>query len=704
MQTWLVKTILIGIVVLSAFGIFVGEVGAQEESDLNTTADEEGNLQKSGVNLIARSDSTVKVGETVTLGFPKEDFPSDGDHEWEIIEGPAGGGELLHTGAEGDNADVTKTPQKIPPHNGRVTSFRALEPTQREPYKIRGTVDGQSYTTEIEVESEQVSGVNKMDLLEKHAPVLNFHPEENYRPTRIEALFENSYLCEVREKEDPDPKKDRTITVREIVSESPTVYDLSTGRETEEMYLQQYPLADQVLPDGDPTLNGDPACSTDNLPQGFTRQGDLLEDYDPQNSPYPETVYASVVKDGVSKEGVRFNPSDTSSDPNHKDEYENALFEPPSDIQGGDYTALAYWMVYVHDPKPSDERSFDPFNSPLRDINFQALAGHTGDIEPIFILLNDDNEPEWVLAQQHKGGEYRKWENVEKEGGNPVIYPADGAHSNFFGTRGGDLPETTARGLDDGQEPEYIYQAQYIKDDAQGTYLAEYIPILGSNSIGVNILYTDLIGDQGLGVGDILRPADYDIAVLTGEEAWSDYQGDLYRYSYPSLPGIPDSDGSIPQIDDRFDNPGEWGMNNLHADVAKTSTEGSLGTIPEIAQIDGKLSDPEEDTFKVVSGSNRLSGDPSDLESIREDIVTPDGRSLCSREVERVDDATACFEYEAPPPVVTENDPITPEEADGSVGVNVINTGMQPHEFTDDLPPQVGGVRLRHRLLYIRSS
>lgn len=185
-------TIVAGIVVLTVAGVGFGEVVAQETKEINTTLGNEPEAQNQQVNLIARSETTVEVGETIALGFPKSRFPTDGSYHWNITQGPTKDeDQLLYTGTEDieHTPRVNNVPEEIPPHNARVTSFR---PSKSGTYVIEGTINGDTYTSqEIEVVHTKVGGMEKLKLLKRHAPILNFHPEENYRPTRIEALFEN---------------------------------------------------------------------------------------------------------------------------------------------------------------------------------------------------------------------------------------------------------------------------------------------------------------------------------------------------------------------------------------------------------------------------------------------------------------------------------------------------------------------------------
>jgi len=635
------RAIIITIVVLLTVMSFSATAVAQEGEQRHSLTDSDVYFQSGSVDLVPRSDTNVEVGETVVIGFPKEDFPTEGNYQWEIVQGPnKDESQLLYT-ATGDVRDFSGSsvwccddaPSKVPPHNARVTSFR---PSEGGNYTIEGTINGSTYTTrEIQVNHPEVQGTDKLELLRQHAPVLNFHPQENYQPTRIEAIFENSYLCEGGG--------------GDAVSESATLRGLPGGSTTESLYLQQYPLADQIIGIIPPDRFGFvpyEECAIDSSVQ--ENQADLLEQYDPQFPfiSYPETLYANVVKN------VEFDPSSFESNPDHVQEYDSAGFEPPTEGKGESYTALSYWMVYVHDPKPTNEQD--------DIINARALASHTGDTEFITVLLDDSGNPEWVLASQHKGGEYREWENVEKMGSNPVIYPADGAHSSFFGVKGGKGPNNTARSAD--QPPEYIGQGQYLFEGSRSTSAT-------SDFIGSD-LYIDETGydTQNGREGKVLQPTDYEIAILTGEEVWSDYMGNIFRYPAGSaIPLIPKFDGSIPQQNNRFDNVTDWGKNNLLAGVAKNGGK---------AQIDAKFSDPTEEFRVPISGT--LEEQIEEDENIQDDVLTSDGKGFKCK----INTRPPCDLVEAPPPIVTKNDRVNPNESDGSIGVNVINTGMKPHEFT----------------------
>jgi len=659
-------TVVIGIATLVMAGFGITNSAAQDLGENNSTTigtDIQEINHQPEIDLIARSEPgesiTVEVGETVSLGFPRDRFPVDGNYQWEIVEGPTkDDDQLLHTSTEniGDEVDLeigggffeesSVVTAPIPPHNARVTSFR---PSKKGTYKIEGTAEKEDGSEETSNATINVTKRSDMDLLKKHAPVLNFHREEQYYPTRIEAIFENSFLCE----------KGGLISPPSISGASATLYDeVSSEEDTEDMYLQPYPLLEEMDTD-----DMDSPCSTPRF--SFPSDGSILEDYNPEETVYPKTVY------GVVKEDVSFDPSENDT---HRNDYENAEFEVPD--EGGEYTAVGYWMIYVNDPKPHDERGL---------VSFENVAAHTGDGEPIWILLDKNDNPEWILAQQHKGGEYRRWEHVQKKGEgstHPVINVADGAHSNYLSLNGEEEPENTARSVADApDDPQYIYQRQYLCPITCGDARGSTNP-----AIVLDIGYTDQIGYEGAsGVGRTwsYENGDYEIAVLTGDEltgdeAWGNYEGDILRYSTGSDPGgktVPISEGDIPQQGDSW-NPGEWGIDRLFADVAQDGDH---------AQIDAVFSESSE-TFDIPGD---IGDAPEEDENIQEDIVTPDGRDLeCG---DYLDIPGTCDDVEGPPPVVAPNqieddsELIGWAEADGNIGVNLINTGMQPHEFTLDL-------------------
>jgi len=293
------------------------------------------------------------------------------------------------------------------------------------------------------------------------------------------------------------------------------------------------------------------------------------------------------------------------------------------------------------------------------------------------LFKNDGGEltPEWVLNQQHKGGEYRKWRHIEKENGRPVIYIAEGAHTSYFGAdQSSDELDNTARDIEDGgvssltgkQSPLYIYQDQYFQSDSPGT--TDLFEFKGVKDITG---YVDTI-DYG-SKGSVWKPeTDYEISILTGEESWSDYTGDYLTYPIGKVGENQGATaGDIPQRTTQFSDTRSWVQSTL---------------FPDVAQIDAEFTD-EDDDLQIGIGGGK------DVGEIQDDVIVPDGRGIDELECAELFAPISCTKFEAPPAIVTEGDVINPDEADGSVGVNVINSGMQPHDFTLDLDAyeKIGG-------------
>jgi hypothetical protein len=76
----------------------------------------------------------------------------------------------------------------------------------------------------------------------------------------------------------------------------------------------------------------------------------------------------------------------------------------------GDY-AVQYWFLYI--------------------FNFR-LNEHESDWEQITVRLDADKDPIEVLYSAHEGGNPGEWEDIEKDGDHPVVYPALGSHANYF--------------------------------------------------------------------------------------------------------------------------------------------------------------------------------------------------------------------------------------------------------------------------------
>ena len=469
----------------------------------------------------------VFVGETVAIGF-LEDHEGD-TYEWEVVNGDDE--QLLHAStAELDTASES------PSHDARVTSFR---PTESGEFDIAVTVDGTDrYTRTITVrESDSyLAGKSRHELVQRYSPVLNFHPNEKFHPARYEAYVENSNL-----NLDSHCPGDKTLL------ETATLLDIG---------------ADYAPNEGGGICEGSEKTTTheETYLTPKTRGVDEHAAYQTAavRDLYPETVYASV--------------------------HENVEF------RGETYTAIGYWMFYIHDPKPED--------APTRT----TAAAHTGDQEPVFVLIDQQGDPQWIAAQQHRGGELRKWDRVETADDNrPVMYVAEGAHSNFFGPDSGDVdapsePEPYPEDL------EYLYQQQYLCDGGGGPPVCSADgagdPVLAQDNSGGSTDYTDYIDAEYPDATDVWRPetgsgidADetYEVTLLTGDEPWGEYDGNVYRYprGVQDLQG--EGAGSFPMNQGRWEDDTRSDRSLTEYIDYRTRPGQQIEVHPDGEQIDGSI-------------------------------------------------------------------------------------------------------------------
>ncbi|MDZ7688073.1 MAG: CARDB domain-containing protein [Halobacteriales archaeon] len=666
-------------VVRNASGIFTATVSTE---DNNETAKIDlleyiaGSAASDSINLIARSDLnepiTVGVGETVAIGFPREEDSGNvteqpGNYSWrvhEFSEGNTNDGQLLYTDKDDlpDQPDIDEIDFE---KDARATSFRPEEPgryvieleTDKDVFSD-DSVGGETvgHTAVIEVKR-----TGDKELLDRHSPVLKFHPDEEYYPTRLEAIFDNSYLCRNEE----------------IVHDSATLYDIASSdelRDDSDLYLQPYHVAEKTRSFLEPSPGPpapEPHEECDLVSMSFEEEiNEGFNQYNPDTSGYPRTVHGAV------KKNVSFNALEPEAP--HVSNYVEAGFgsEIPSESSDS-YTALVYITEYVNDPKPENARG------KLRELigevggegeGFDEVAAHTGDGSVIVVLVDENEEPQWVLAQQHLGGEFRLWEHVETTSdGKPVMYIAEGAHTSFFGpvTQGQDR---IARSIRDGIGiPRYTYQQQYLANGRGDTTIAEFL-MADING------YVDHITDDRNNVpagGEVwARENDdfsgniktYEIAVLDSEEGegWSDYSGDIYTYPRSNPPVVPYTKGSIPQQGIKWDDPGEWADDRAFADMAETGDIETDGPIPKrkgSGQINARF--PSGEVVAAVE-----SVDTTDVELPEDfDLISTTGGVIGLPIADPVTVVRA-------PPFVIGN-----ETPSNGVAINIINNGMQPHEF-----------------------
>ena len=78
-------------------------------------------------------------------------------------------------------------------------------------------------------------------------------------------------------------------------------------------------------------------------------------------------------------------------------------------------TWLQYWFFMYYD-----------------DPGFLGLGEHEGDIEMIQLRLDATGQPDVVSYAQHRSGVRATWDEVEQQGGAPVVYSARGTHASMM--------------------------------------------------------------------------------------------------------------------------------------------------------------------------------------------------------------------------------------------------------------------------------
>lgn len=198
----------------------------------------------------------------------------------------------------------------------------------------------------------------------------------------------------------------------------------------------------------------------------------------------------------------------------YDDDYRATVYTSISQtkFRGEQYTAVTYWMFYIHDPKSGE----------LID----SIAVHNSDTETVVILF-DGREPRYIGASQHFGGTWMSWEKAPKAGNRPIIYPAVGAHSNYF--------VNTKNYSGDG----ILAQRQFIRRESTSTDYVRYADRTGADIV---------LNPEGA------ADRQYQLLHLTGDEIWANYRGSLSE----------DITARIPmQRGERWNNPGGWMESNL---------------------------------------------------------------------------------------------------------------------------------------------
>lgn len=228
----------------------------------------------------------------------------------------------------------------------------------------------------------------------------------------------------------------------------------------------------------------------------------------------------------------------------------HASVHPDVTYEGEQYTAVTYWLFYVHDPKGNDglQSEFE-------------IGPHNSDTETVTVLLQD-GEPQSLTASQHYGGEHREWSKVDTRGNRPLVYPAQGAHANY-------LRNTSAYDGDG-----FVIQNQFWPGPIDVPREA-YTETTGGGPVW------SPTGQQG---------TDYQIVPLTGNELWQSYRGLLT-----------DSQGTVPKLRDRWNQPGDW-VAGIPSDESQIDGEiTSLAIQPDgSVRVDIENNGPKPHRFSVA--------------------------------------------------------------------------------------------------------
>jgi hypothetical protein len=437
--------------------------------------------------------------------------------------------------------------------------LRASDRQSPEPTPSRSPSTAQRHTTDIQVQedSSYLDGKSRHEFVQEFAPVLNFHPDEEFYPTRYEAYIENS-----------DLKYDDSLGIDDTLLNGATLTDIG----------QNYSISVDDLTGPDSVLTTSASNYIDPRTEGEASHAAY------QNAVervYPETVYSSIHRN------IEFN--------------------------GERYTAIGYWMTYIHDPKPDGEGLIS------------SVAAHTGDQEVIFMLVDSQANPEWIGASQHFGGELRRWGQIRSINQRPVLYPGEGSHPTFLAPDTADSPNESISPPNNTLE--YLYQQQYLcNGDGDPTFCTadgsgSPIPVM-STVARPAAKYTDPVAGPQQDAGALWKPSvasggivadeTYDVTLLSGNESWGAYEGDLYRY--PTKNVFTKTRGSIPVQQFRWENDSAADRSLSRYLDSREPSPDSFEIFPDRAQTDGGVcGTPFPDPVCLLDVNYGLSGTPEAL-------------------------------------------------------------------------------------------
>ena len=168
------KTVKVGWGVDFEYDIYAEDIHGKSTE----TSNFEGSTPKTYLEV---GQSTTTTGSQVSLHV--RNVQSDAAINWAIESEPASdAGSLLHTGTENRPYTTLVTEQ-----SGTYTITAEV------------TQNGETRTLETEIVAQDENagnlGITKDELMDKYAPVLYFHPDEEFFPTRYEAYVEQSSLA-----------------------------------------------------------------------------------------------------------------------------------------------------------------------------------------------------------------------------------------------------------------------------------------------------------------------------------------------------------------------------------------------------------------------------------------------------------------------------------------------------------------------------
>lgn len=319
------------------------------------------------------------VNSPITFQVTEPEPHENLTYHWKIVNKPRGSEPgLLH--GDGEHSEVDSNSSNTKRH-------AALHPDEKGQYTIKvgikenGEIIRQG-TKDVKVENKGLTGLDDIDftpprgdtvaeLAEAYAPVLHFHQDEKFFPTRLEALIENSEL---------HLSRDNAESGSNPVLEEPSLIDLGNERTD-----KSYELDDKtnVL-----YLTGDE------------------NEYRKYQSQYPNTVYASVT-------------STTDSG-------------TPPKIPEENYIALTYWVFYLFDPKDGKDNNVPDQIKSLTLSHASDTETVTLLINkdgPQWIAASQHYSGEYL-----DWNKYTEWvERSEDQTNNQInIFPAKGAHSSFL--------------------------------------------------------------------------------------------------------------------------------------------------------------------------------------------------------------------------------------------------------------------------------